>query len=122
MQLSGAGFVFERQIRFAAPLRFVADFVIGGELIVEVQGAVFSRGRHTRGAGYSADCEKNAAALARGFRYLQITSGQVSNGAGLVMIKASIARDLRGFLEWREARKAVKRMPRRSKARAVRRD
>lgn len=35
------------------------------KLAIEIEGATFAQGRHTRGVGYSGDCEKyNAAALA----------------------------------------------------------
>lgn len=35
------------------------------KLAIEIEGATFAQGRHTRGVGYAGDCEKyNAAALA----------------------------------------------------------
>ena len=39
--------------------RFEFDFTLPDQrILVEIQGGTFSGGRHTRGYGYSADCEK----------------------------------------------------------------
>jgi len=39
-------------------------------LAVEVDGGTWTGGRHTRGAGFEADCEKLNAAVIAGFRVL----------------------------------------------------
>jgi len=42
-------------------------------IAVEVEGGVWSRGRHVRGAGYLADLEKYNAAVVMGWRVLRYT-------------------------------------------------
>ena len=40
---------------------------------IEIEGGIFSGGRHTRGAGYAKDCEKYNAAVHLGWRVFRIT-------------------------------------------------
>ncbi len=55
---------------------------------LEVDGAVWVAGRHTRGSGWMKDTEKlNAAAIA-GFRMLRATPQQVATGAILDTVQA----------------------------------
>jgi hypothetical protein len=56
------------------------DFGWPGRLIAaEVEGGTWSRGRHTRGAGFEKDCRKyNAAALA-GWRVFRFTTDMVNS-------------------------------------------
>lgn len=49
-------------------------------LAVEFQGGAFSRGHHTRGKGFSDDCEKLATAAAMGWRVLPVTTEQLNRG------------------------------------------
>lgn len=91
VQLRDAGIFFEREVRFAPSRRFRADFAIGDEmLLVEVEGGTWVEGRHSRGAGFERDCEKQALAVIRGYRYLRVTSSQVENGTALGWIKAAL--------------------------------
>lgn len=50
-------------------------------LAVEVEGAVWVRGRHTRGSGYIADAEKYNAATICGWRVLRYTPETIRTGA-----------------------------------------
>lgn len=72
---------FKRGQRFTADRKWEFDFTIGDCMIaVEVEGGVHSKGRHTRGAGYEADCKKyNAAALA-GWTVLRYSTSMVTSG------------------------------------------
>lgn len=45
-------------------------FWIDAGLALEVDGGAFSRGRHTRGAGFRADMEKKNAAAVYGYRMI----------------------------------------------------
>jgi len=72
-----------RQFAFAAELgrKWRADFAWPDyKLLLEVQGAVFTGGRHTRGAGYSAECERRAAAVGLGYAIIEATTAQVRSG------------------------------------------
>jgi very-short-patch-repair endonuclease len=46
-------------------------------LAVEVEGGMWTRGRHVRGEGYEGDCEKYNAAVLGGWRVLRFTTGML---------------------------------------------
>jgi hypothetical protein len=62
-----------RELRFAPPRRWRFDYAWPELFVaVEKEGGVYTRGRHTRGAGYADDMEKYNAATRLGwalFRY-----------------------------------------------------
>jgi very-short-patch-repair endonuclease len=62
---SVAGLVLVPEFRFAPPRRWRFDYALPEQRIaIEVDGAAFTRGRHTRGVGFLNDLEKfNAAAI-----------------------------------------------------------
>jgi hypothetical protein len=70
VQLEQAGIFFEREVRFAEPRRWRADFecwtadesIVKPPILIEIDGGGFVAGRHTRGAGFEADAEKASAA------------------------------------------------------------
>lgn len=78
----------EQQYRFHPQRLWRFDFAWPGrKLALEVDGGTWSGGRHTRGAGFEADCEKCAAAVLQGWRVLRATSGQVRSGVALGWIQ-----------------------------------
>lgn len=84
LQLQFAGIPFEREFKFHATRKWRADFLITGtKILVEVEGGVYSGGRHTRGSGYEADAEKYNAAAIEGWTVLRYTTGQVQKGLAL---------------------------------------
>jgi hypothetical protein len=54
---------------------------------IEINGGAWSRGRHTRGAGYIRDLEKLNALTELGWRILQFTPQQVRTGEALAQIE-----------------------------------
>ncbi len=63
---------------------------------VELSGAVWTQGKHTRGAGYEADCVKSALAQIAGWIVIACTPGQVESGvAGHLILEALKARGWR---------------------------
>lgn len=78
-QLEVARIPFERQVVFAPPRKYAADFVVD-DIIIEVEGGTWTQGSHVRGKGFEAGCEKQALAVLRGYRYLRATTAQVDNG------------------------------------------
>lgn len=58
--------------------RFDVAFV-DARVYVELDGGVYSNGRHTRGAGFEADCEKLNAAALMGWRGLRYTATMLNN-------------------------------------------
>lgn len=73
--LDKMGIVYEREYRFHPVRRWRFDFAIPEEKIaIEIEGGVWTRGRHTRGAGYTADLEKYNTATVMGWRVLRYSS------------------------------------------------
>ena len=62
-------------------------------IAIEVEGGVFTGGRHTRGAGYSEDCKKYNMATLYGWRVLRFTTQQVRSGEALKIIEQAITHD-----------------------------
>lgn len=59
--------------------RFEFDFCLPDHrILIEIQGAVFTGGRHTRGAGYTADCEKSRLGQMAGYDVLCYTGKQIN--------------------------------------------
>ena len=84
---------FEREYRFAPPRRWRMDFADPARMVaVEIEGGTWSAGRHTRGAGFAADCEKYSAAAVLGWRVLRFTTDQVKSGMAMRMLQQAIGR------------------------------
>ena len=87
----------EREFRFDAKRRWRFDFawpatVIGsdqhfGDLAIEVDGGTRTQGRHVRGSGYEADCEKVNEAQLQGWVVLRVTSEMVKDGRALRLVQ-----------------------------------
>jgi len=79
----------EPQYKFAyAELgrKWAADFCwVEQRLIVEIQGGVWSGGRHTSGSGYTKDCEKLNMAQELGYRVLYYTPQMIKANPGGVI-------------------------------------
>lgn len=59
-------------------------------LAVEIEGGVWSGGRHTTGAGFSADCEKYNEASLLGWRIIRVTGDHIENGAAIDWIRRAL--------------------------------
>ena len=78
----------EREYRFAPPRRFRADFAYPDKmLLIEVEGGVWTRGRHTRGAGFTEDAKKYNLAAINGWRLLRFTGDMIKSGLALRTIE-----------------------------------
>lgn len=62
------------------------------KVALEVDGGTFSGGRHTRGAGYAADCEKLNEATILGWRVLRVTGAHIKNGLACSWVRNLIWR------------------------------
>jgi very-short-patch-repair endonuclease len=85
-----------REYRFAPPRRWRFDYAWPAhQLALEVEGGVWTGGRHVRGKGYEADCEKyNAAALA-GWTVLRVTTAMIRDGRALTLLEEATVLRLR---------------------------
>lgn len=79
-RLLGNGQEPEREVQFHPSRRWRFDFCWPeAKVAVELQGATWARGRHTRGAGYRNDCEKLDEAQALGWRVFWLTRGMLED-------------------------------------------
>ena len=87
-----AGLPFpERQFRFCPTRRWRADFAYVAErILIEVDGGAYVGGRHTRGQGFEADCEKTSTAAALGFRVIRLTGRMVKSGLAVELIRQAL--------------------------------
>lgn len=80
-----------REFRFCPTRRWRADFAWPEHrLLVEVEGAVWSAGRHVRGHGFTKDAEKANTAQLLWYRVLRFTGPQVTDGTALAAIKEAL--------------------------------
>lgn len=77
-----------REHRFHPTRRWRFDFAWPAHLLaLEIDGATWSQGRHTRGKGYRDDCVKLNEAALLGWRVLRVTSDMVASGQALEYVK-----------------------------------
>jgi very-short-patch-repair endonuclease len=87
------GYKFEREYKFCPDRKFRADFAIPGlKVLIEYEGAVYTQGRHTRGAGYVKDCEKYNIAAMLGWHVLRYTANDLRNNRQFLILQ-----DLKNF-------------------------
>jgi len=84
-QIKAAGLpVPVREYRFHPSRRWRFDFAWPDyRIAVEVEGGVWSGGRHGRGSGIVQDIEKGNAAVILGWQVLRATTNTVKSGAAL---------------------------------------
>ncbi|WP_336017119.1 DUF559 domain-containing protein [Acinetobacter pittii] len=82
---------FEQEYKFHPTRKWRADFLITGtKILVEVEGGIWSGGRHTRGKGYIGDMEKYNSASMMGFTVLRFSSEQVKSGLAVQQIEKMV--------------------------------
>ena len=82
------GLKVEMELRFCSRL-WKFDYAIPEKLVaVEIEGGVYTKGRHTRGQGYVKDLEKYNAAIELGWVVLRYTPGQQFYSKTIEQIKA----------------------------------
>ncbi|MDI1225176.1 DUF559 domain-containing protein [Acinetobacter sp.] len=82
---------FEQEYKFHPKRKWRADFhIVGKKILVEVEGGIWSNGRHTRGKGYIGDMEKYNAAVVMGYQVLRFTTEQVNSGLAVQQIETMV--------------------------------
>jgi len=85
-QLKAVGLEPEREYRFCER-RWRLDFAFPAVKVgVEIQGGIYSHGRHVRGAGYEHDMEKANCAVLLGWKVLQFSPAMVRDGRAVAVI------------------------------------
>lgn len=76
-----------REHRFHPVRRWRFDFAWPDCLIAaEIEGGQWIQGRHNRGAGFEADCEKYSEAALLGWRIFRFTPAMVKSGYALKVL------------------------------------
>jgi len=71
---------YEKEYRFNPERRWRADYCLTSRnVLIEIEGAVFQNGRHTRGTGFSNDCQKYNSAALLGYKVLRYTTNQIKD-------------------------------------------
>lgn len=77
-----------REYRFSSTRRWRADFAWPDQkVIVEVEGGIYSHGRHVRAAGFVKDCDKYNAAIALGYKVYRFTCAHINNGSAIKFLE-----------------------------------
>jgi len=82
--LKEARIPFAREVKFHPVRKWRFDFVVLPEslkIAIEVEGGVFSGGRHVRGRGYIGDLVKYNAAALLGWKVLRYSTAQINDVA-----------------------------------------
>ena len=81
----------EREYRFHPVRRWRFDFAwLDVKLAVEIEGGVYSGGRHTRGAGFENDAEKYNEAGLFGWTVLRFTKSGIDSLYAIDTVKAEL--------------------------------
>jgi hypothetical protein len=101
---------FVREHRFAPPRRWRFDVAWPDRLFaVEVDGGVWTCGRHVRGKGFEADCRKLNEAALMGWRVLRVTPAMVKSGEALALVEREFGTFKRPVLQdWHDDERRAK--------------
>lgn len=79
------------ELRFAPPRRWRFDFAMPTyHIAIEIEGGIWTDGRHSRGSGMSADMEKYNEAVSRGWRLLRFTPAQLQGAEWIQVVKSTM--------------------------------
>ncbi len=82
---------FEQEYKFHPKRQWRADFhITGTKILVEVEGGIWTGGRHTRGKGFIHDMEKYNAATVLGYQVLRFSTEQVKSGLAVRQIEKMV--------------------------------
>ncbi|MFT4020053.1 MAG: DUF559 domain-containing protein [Acinetobacter sp.] len=88
IQLKALKIKFEREFKFCTGRKWRADFALRDDkILIEVEGGIWSNGRHTRAKGYIADLEKYNMAQKLGYKVFRFSTEQVMSGAAIQQIE-----------------------------------
>ena len=84
------GLVAIPEFQFDPSRKWRADFYFAPDILLEVEGAVWTGGRHTRGSGFVKDMEKYNRAAVLGYRILRTTPDQLCMQETVEIIKSAL--------------------------------
>jgi len=81
----------EREHRFMKERRFRFDFAWPeAKVALEVEGGIWTGGRHTRASGFIADATKYAEATLRGWKVFRVAAPHIKSGEAVRWIKEAL--------------------------------
>lgn len=84
----------EPEFRFHPKRKWRMDYAfVPQKVCVEVEGGVYTQGRHTRGSGFMKDMEKYNEASAMGWRIIRVTPSQLCTMETIDLIKRALNRE-----------------------------
>ena len=79
---------FQTEFQFNSERKWRADFyILGSKVLIEVEGGIWSNGRHTRAQGYLGDMEKYNSAQELGYSVYRYSIEQVKSGKAIEDIR-----------------------------------
>ena len=81
---------YTREFRWHPTRRWRSDFCFSDKILVEIEGGIWTRGRHTRGSGFIKDCEKYNTAAAMGWKVFRFPAGMVEDGSAIQFLKDEV--------------------------------
>lgn len=83
----------KQEYRFHDTRKWRFDFAwIEIKLACEVEGGIWSGGRHTQGTGYENDCDKYNTAVCSGWNVLRVTGSMIKDGRAIQYIEQGLER------------------------------
>ena len=94
MHMTELGLPFLREFQFCPGRKWRFDYLLkDGKTAIEIEGAIFTGGRHTRGAGFQRDMEKYNTATALGFRVYRFSTQDVLKGRAKEFLREKVVKD-----------------------------
>ena len=76
------------EFRFAPPRKWRFDWCWPEKKVaLEIEGGIWTRGRHTRGSGFMKDLEKYSEAAILGWTVIRVTPEMMNNGKALEILR-----------------------------------
>ncbi len=92
LQLTVAGIRFTREHVFCPPRKWRFDFaLVEHKIAIEIEGGLYSGGRHTRAKGYMADMEKYRNAVYLGWKVLRFPPDDIRKGTAILEVAGFLA-------------------------------
>lgn len=86
-----------REYKFDSVRKWRFDFAWPNLLLaVEVEGGIWTNGRHTRGKGFLDDCKKYNHAVLNGWRVLRFPVELIKSGEALQIIETALKKEKHG--------------------------
>lgn len=88
----------EREYRFAPDRMWRFDFAWPEQKVAcEVEGGIWTQGRHNRGAGMQEDMSKYNRAIVLGWRVLRVSEAHIGSGEAVQWVAAALGLKWRGL-------------------------